>query len=45
MVTLYKKYRAFVLNQKFCVYLQSPLNIKFDICNTKIKAKFLYLTK
>ena len=29
--TRYKKHRAFVLTPKFCVYLQSPLNIKFGI--------------
>jgi hypothetical protein len=39
---MYIKNRAFVLTPKFSVYLQSPLNIKFD---RKIKEKYLYLAK
>jgi len=39
---MYKKHRAFVLTPKFCVYLQSPLNINLAF-QTKIKAKYLYL--
>ena len=35
---MYKKHRAFVLTSKSCVYLQSPLNIKFGIY-TKNKSK------
>ena len=42
--TTYKKHRALVITLKVCVYLQSPLNIKFGIY-TKIKAKYLYLAK
>ena len=30
-VTMYIKNMAFVLTPKFCAFLQSPLNIKFDI--------------
>ena len=41
---MYKKYRTFVLTLKVCVYLQSPLNIKFGIYRKK-KAKYLYLVK
>ncbi|AFM02761.1 hypothetical protein Fleli_0272 [Bernardetia litoralis DSM 6794] len=37
---MYKKHRAFVLTPKFCVYLQSPPNIKFDVFNKKIKVKY-----
>ena len=38
-LTMYKKHRAFVLTPKFCVYLQSPLNIKFSIYRRKDKSK------
>ncbi|ALU75147.1 hypothetical protein AUW17_07685 [Tenacibaculum dicentrarchi] len=44
-VTMYKKHRALVLTPKFCVYLQSPPNIKFDVFNKKDKSKILYLAK
>ena len=36
---MYKKHRAFVLNPKFCEYLQSPLNIKFGVYRRKDKSK------
>ena len=42
---MYKKHRAFVLTSKFCVYLQSPPNIKFGIFNIKDKYKILHLAK
>ena len=42
---MYKKHRAFVLTPKFCAYLQSPPNIKFDVFNKKDKSKILYLAK
>ena len=42
---MYKKHRAFVLTPKFCVYLQSPLNIKFGVYRRKDKSKYLYLAK
>ena len=36
---MYKKHRAFVLIQKYYVYLQSPLNIKFGVYSRKDKSK------
>ena len=37
--TMYKKHRDSVLTPKFCVYLLSPLNIKYDIYRRKDKCK------
>lgn len=42
---MYKKHRAFVLNRKACVYLQSPLNIKFGIYGKKNKSKIFIFSK
>ena len=41
---MHKKHRPFVIKQKVCEYLQSPLNIKYDVYNRKDKSKIIILS-